>query len=848
MPVVIVESPAKARTIERYLGPGHRVLASFGHIRDLPEKNGSVDPDHDFSMRWMIQAKAKERVKAIADALKSDPELVLATDPDREGEAISWHVQEVLSRRRGVRIEGQPKRVVFNAVTKSAVLDAMQNPRTVDMRLVDAYLARRALDYLVGYNLSPVLWKKLPGARSAGRVQSVCVRLIVEREAEIEAFKAREFWSIIARVETEKGEAYFARLSILDGRKLGEHDIATGDEADAAMGKVLNSRFRLDSQDSKIRTRNPLAPFVTATLQQDASSRLKSNPRKTMGTAQKLYEAGLITYMRTDGIEMAPEALAAVRREIKGRFGADYLPGKPRHFKNKARNAQEAHECIRPTNLSLDVSGLKIGDPDQRQLYDLIWKRTIASQMNPSRFLQTNCNLLSEDGQTGLRAVGNVMQFDGYRKLYQESGQAPAGAKSRPGSPAGGSEEEGQDGKNAELPVMSEGDRMDVRTAQPKQHFTKPPPRFTEASLVKKMVELGIGRPSTYSSIVATIQDRGYVRQEKGSLHPQGIGRMLNSFLVTYFGRYVGYEFTAGLEQELDDVSAGRKDRLDVLDRFWRDFTAAIDDTSDLRIGAVLDQLTDILVPQLFPDAVAEGDARVCPHCGIGRIRLRTGRKSGAFLGCSNYPECQFVRSIDGGSDVAPGDVPARRELGTDPETGLDVTARVGRFGPYLQLGEAKGAKDKPKRSSIPKGIDEAAITLDMALALLALPRKVGDHPEDGEPVEVGISRFGPFVRHDSKYATLNDPNELFTLGMNRAIELLASSKRGGRGRKTQREIVALGDHPDEGGAIRVLDGRYGPYIKWNRVNASIPSGVDPSTLSLDQAVELIAAKRNSRS
>ncbi len=807
-----------------------------------------MDPDHEFSMQWMLQAKAKDRVKAIADALKSDPELVLATDPDREGEAISWHVQEVLSNRRGVKIEGEAKRVVFNAVTKSAVLDAMQNPRRVDMRLVDAYLARRALDYLVGYTLSPVLWKKLPGARSAGRVQSVCVRLIVERESEIEAFQAREYWSIIARVETEKGEAYFARLSILDGKKLGEHDIATGDEANEAVDRVLNSRFRLDSQDSTTRTRTPPAPFVTATLQQDASSRLRSNPRKTMRTAQKLYEAGLITYMRTDGIEMAPEALAAVRREIGDRFGADYLPAKPRHFRNKAKNAQEAHECIRPTNLSLDASGLKIGDADQRQLYDLIWKRTVASQMNPARILQTTCNLLSEDGKTGLRAVGNVLQFDGYRKLYQESGQAKAGARSRSGNGSGSGEPEEQDGKNAELPVMSEGDRMAVPSAQPRQHFTKPPPRFTEASLVKKMVELGIGRPSTYSSIVATIQDRGYVRQEKGSLHPQGIGRMLNSFLVTYFGRYVGYEFTAGLEQELDDVSAGRKDRLDVLDRFWRDFTAAIDDTSDLRIGAVLDQLTAILVPQLMPDAAADDGGRTCPHCGNGRIRLRTSRKAGAFLGCSNYPECEFVRSIDGGSEIEQGDVPARRELGIDPETGLTVTARVGRFGPYLQLGEAKGAKDKPKRSSIPKGFDDSDITLETALALLALPRKVGEHPDDGAAVEVGINRIGPYVRHGSQYATLTDPAELFTLGMNRAIELLASSKRGSRGRTAQRAIAELGEHPGKGGAVRVLDGRYGPYIKWNRVNASIPSGTDPASLSLEQAVQLIAAKQKARS
>lgn len=836
MPVVVVESPAKAKTIEKYLGPGYRVLASFGHVRDLPEKNGSVDPNNEFAMKWEVQANSQKRIKAIADALSGDNELILATDPDREGEAISWHVQELLRKRRGVRLAGEAKRVVFNAVTKPAVQDAMRNPRNIDMELVDAYLARRALDYLVGYTLSPVLWRKLPGARSAGRVQSVCVRLIVEREAEIQAFRPQEYWSVVARLRSEQGEEFLAKLTMLDGRKLKKHDLETEDMAGRAVETIRNSRFRVSGIESKPTTRNPAAPFVTATLQQEASVKLRFNPRRTMRLAQGLYEAGLITYMRTDGIEMAPEAIEAARQEIQRRFGSEYLPRSRRTYRNKAKNAQEAHECIRPTNLSLDGQAVRVSDSDQRRLYDLIWRRTVASQMQSARFLQTTCELLSEDGRTGLRATGRVIQFDGFLKLLAAAERQQVGDTKK--------DSKYGNGENDRLPELSEGERTELVAVDPAQHFTQPPPRFTEATLVKRMVELGIGRPSTYSSIVATIQDRGYVEAEKGSLLPKGTGWMLTGFLMTYFATYVGYEFTAGLEEELDDVSGGRKRRLDVLEQFWSGFSAAVANTEGLRIGEVLDRLSDILVPQVLQTNVAQADIRICPNCGNGRLTLRTGRGSGAFLGCSAYPECQFVMSLDGTKTEATTEMPAVRKLGVDPETELEVTARVGRYGPYLQLGERSKGKRKPKMVSIPKGMDPKALGLETALSLLALPRPVGDHPDDGEPIEAGIGRYGPYLKHGKKYVSVADANEVLTVGMNRAVELLAQGAKQSRGRSGAGGGKDLGEHPSEGGIIRLLDGKYGPYVKWNKVNASLAKGMDSGSLTLDQAVELIEGKR----
>ncbi len=850
MPVVVVESPAKARTIEKYLGPGYRVLASFGHVRDLPEKDGSVDTDNEFAMVWEVQSKAQSHVKAIADALKNDSDLILATDPDREGEAISWHVREVLAKRRGVKLPGESKRVVFNAITKSAVRDAMESPRKIDMQLVDAYLARRALDYLVGYTLSPVLWRKLPGARSAGRVQSVCVRLIVEREAEIEAFKPREYWSIAAKMETERQEGFLARLSILDGKKLKKYDLSSGEDADRAVKAVRDGRFNVASVESKPVRRNPPPPFVTATLQQEASLKLRLKPRLTMSIAQKLYEAGLITYMRTDGIFMAPEAVSEARSEIRTRFGNGYLPGKPRAYKNKAKNAQEAHECIRPTNMALDSGSIRVSDTDQRKLYGLIWKRAMASQMESARYLRATCDLLTSDEQTGLRATGRVLQFDGYLKLYEEDATEGSSNASNEKSKGARKDDQESEAENARLPEMKPGEPANVMEVKPEQHHTQPPPRYTEASLVKKMVELGIGRPSTYSSIVSTIQDRGYVGAEKGNLVPRGMGRMLTGFLTSYFAKYVEYEFTAGLEEDLDDVSGGRKKRLDVLQQFWTGFTAAVDDTKELRIGEVLDKLSDMLVPQLVPVTGETADPRLCPSCRIGRLTLRTGRGFGAFIGCSNYPECGFSFNLDGGGANGPNDMPAVVKLGTDPDTGLEVTARSGRFGPYLQLGEAskdKGAK--PKRVSIPKGMSADTLDLGTALELIALPRKVGDHPEDGLPIEAGIGRYGPYLKHGRKYANISDPVEVLSIGINRAVDLLALSKQRFRsGQGATNEGRQLGEHPQEGGPVSVLEGPYGPYVKWNKVNAKIVKGTDPSEITLERAVELIEARRATKS
>ena len=847
MPVVVVESPAKAKTIEKYLGSSYRVLASFGHVRDLPEKDGSVDPDNGFSMKWNVQSKAQSRVKAIADALAKDGELVLATDPDREGEAISWHVHELLRRRRGLKLKGDAKRVVFNAITKSAIQDAMHKPRAIDMQLVDAYLARRALDYLVGYTLSPVLWRKLPGARSAGRVQSVCVRLIVEREIEIESFKRREYWSVVAQMRAPNGEEFLAKLSMLDGKKLKKHDIASGQAAERAAKDVVAAKLTVTRLESKPARRNPPPPFVTATLQQEASVKLRFNPRRTMTLAQKLYEAGLITYMRTDGVDMAPEAVSSARKEIERRFGGSYLPKSARRYKTKAKNAQEAHECIRPTDMSNDAGKIRVADEDQRKLYELVWKRAIASQMESARFLQATCDMLSADSRTGLRATGRVLQFDGFQKLYLEGASAVAGGGKKESNSGRSKAGEEREPENARLPEMNAGDPVTVSEVKPNQHHTQPPPRYTEASLVKKMVELGIGRPSTYSSIVSTIQDRGYVSSDKGSLVPKGIGRMLTSFLTTYFEKYVGYEFTAALEEDLDDVSGGRKQRQEVLEQFWTGFAAAVADTESLRIGDVLDQLSDMLIPQLVPvDGDAE-DLRICPRCGNGRLRLRTRRgDGGAFIGCSAYPECRYLYSLDGGASNTDSDIQQDKQLGSDPETGLAVSLRSGRYGPYVQLGESAVTKDKPKRASIPKGMDQASLDLEAALALLALPRSVGEHPDTKEPIVAGIGRYGPYLKHGAKYVSISDPNEVFSIGINRAVDLLANAGAGRGRQSTKGSGRKLGEHP-EGGEIQLLDGRYGPYVKWKRVNSTLPKNMDPESVDLKQAVDLIDDKRKKK-
>ncbi len=841
MPVVVVESPAKAKTINKYLGDNYTVLASYGHVRDLPAKDGSVDTDNEFEMKWEIAPQSQKHIRAIVDALKIDNSLILATDPDREGEAISWHLEETLRKRRAIKKDTPVERVVFNAVTKSAVTEAMKNPRDVDMELVHAYLARRALDYLVGFNLSPVLWRKLPGAKSAGRVQSVCLRLIVEREMEVEEFKAREYWSVKAILTTPRGQEFEARLTVLGSQKLDKFDIKSAEAAELATAAVLSRDLGALKVEAKPANRNPSAPFMTSTLQQEASRKFGFGARQTMSTAQRLYEAGYITYMRTDGIDMAPEAVMAARDTIKSRYGETYVPKSPRMYKNKAKNAQEAHECIRPSDMSRDPAKLARLEADQRKLYDLIWKRTIASQMAAARLERTSVDIGSNDGEVVLRATGQVVLFDGFLRVYEEGRD-----DQHDGGQGGGH----KDTDDKRLPQITNGEAMAKKRVTPEQHFTQPPPRYTEATLVKRMEELGIGRPSTYASVVTTIQDREYVRKDKGRLIPEDKGRLVTAFLENYFRKYVGYNFTASLEEELDDISGGREDYKAVLGRFWRDFSAAIAETADLRITEVLEKINEYLEPHLFPAREDGSDPRICKICGTGRLSLRTARSGGAFIGCSNYPECRYTRPLAGEAETGDIASPDGKLLGQD-ENGLPVSLRSGRFGPYVQLGEASEDTPKPKRSSIPKGMDLGDVDLQKALDLLSLPRLIGDHPEGG-PVEASIGRFGPYVMHttsdaDGKakklYANIKDPAEVLSIGMNRAVELLAlKAARGGRG-AAAKPIKELGEHPGDGGAVNVMPGRYGPYVKWEKINATLPKDIAPENVTMEMAVELIAAK-----
>ncbi|MEC8574562.1 MAG: type I DNA topoisomerase, partial [Pseudomonadota bacterium] len=822
MPVVVVESPAKAKTINKYLGSDYTVLASYGHVRDLPAKNGSVEPDDDFAMTWEVGADSRKHVKAIADALKDDNALILATDPDREGEAISWHLQEALTKRRSIKKDTAVSRVTFNAITKDAVAEAMKNPRQVDMPLVEAYLARRALDYLVGFNLSPVLWRKLPGARSAGRVQSVCLRLIVEREMEIEAFNPQEYWSVKAALTTPRGQELEARLTVLGGDKLDKFDLANSTAAELAVQAVASRALSVTSVEAKPASRNPSAPFMTSTLQQEASRKFGMGARQCMNAAQRLYEAGHITYMRTDGIDMAPEAVQATRAEIESRYGADYVPSSPRIYKNKAKNAQEAHECIRPTDMSRDAASLKLSEDDQRKLYDLIWKRTIACQMAGARLERTTVDIGSADQQVVLRATGQVVLFDGFLRVYEEGRDDVA------------------DEDDKRLPQVMQGDAMKFAAALSAQaekagkeasvlsdnsavlalqHHTQPPPRYTEATLVKRMEELGIGRPSTYASVITTIQDREYVRKDKNRLFPEDKGRIVTIFLLNFFRTYVGYEFTANLENQLDDVSAGDADYKELLSKFWRDFSAAISETSDLRISEVLDVLDEALAPQLYPPREDGTDPRVCPKCGAGQLHLKTSR-TGGFVGCGNYPECNYTRPISG--EGAEG---YERILGEDD--GDEIHLKSGRFGPYVQRGEATPENKKPPRSSLPKqgrdflpGWGPNEIGLEQAVTLLTLPRDVGQHPEGGM-VQANLGRFGPYIAHQKPdeekpvYVNLKETLDVFEIGMNRAVEMLAEKRANpGRGRRAAaKALKELGDHPESGGAISIMDGRYGPYV-----------------------------------
>ncbi len=830
MHVVVVESPAKAETINKYLGSDYRVVASYGHVRDLPAKNGSVQPDDTFAMSWEIDADSEKRLKEIRNALKGADALYLATDPDREGEAISWHVLAELERR-GALDGVDVKRIVFSEITKTAVLDAIADPRALDDNLIDAYRARRALDYLVGFTLSPVLWRKLPGSRSAGRVQSVALRLICEREIEIEAFKSREYWTVEAAFRTTAGAALKTRLTHLNGKKLGKFDLPDDAAATTARQAIEARSFAVAALETKQVGRNPAPPFTTSTLQQEASRKLGFSAKRTMQIAQKLYEGvdlggetvGLITYMRTDGVQMASIAIEAARDLIGQRYGARYLPDKPRIYRTKAKNAQEAHEAIRPTDPARrpdDVTGPL--DRDQLRLYELIWKRTVASQMAAARLERASIDVASPDGQVSLRATGQVIAFDGFLRLYQE-----------------GRDEADQADETGEgiLPRVAKGDDLATGEIKPAQHFTEPPPRFTEASLVKRLEELGIGRPSTYASILSVLQDRDYVRMENKHFVPEDRGRLVTAFLESFFHRYVEYDFTARLEERLDKISAGAVTWTAVLDEFWRAFKAAVDETEELRVKDALDAVEAILAPHIYPPRDDGSDPRSCPTCGEGRLNLKLG-KFGAFLGCSNYPDCKFTRPLaDGGGDMLDA---GPRELGTDPASGSTVSLRKGPYGHYVQLGEATEEEKRPKRTSLPKGTSPEAVDLERALGLLSLPREIGQHPDSGKTITAGIGRFGPYLNCDGDYRSLGAGDDVLSIGLNRAVVILAEPKKGRGGNATLRE---LGLHPRDNQPVSLRKGRYGPYVHHKGKNASLGRDQSEDSVTLDEAVALLEAK-----
>ncbi len=837
--VVIVESPSKAKTINKYLGRGYEVIASYGHIRDLPSKDGSVDPDNDFAMIWELDGRGSKQITAIAAAVKDADSVILATDPDREGEAISWHLLEALKARRVLK-DKKVERVTFNAITKDAVAHAMANPRQIDQALVDAYLARRALDYLVGFQLSPVLWRKLPGARSAGRVQSVALRLVCDREGEIERFVTREYWSLVAKLATPQkdgkgGEEFEARLTGADGKKITRLDIGSGTEAADFKAALEAAKFTVASVEAKPARRHPFPPFTTSTLQQEASRKLGFAPAITMRIAQKLYEGvdiggettGLITYMRTDGVDMAPEARAQVRAFIAKGYDKGYLPEVPRAYTTKAKNAQEAHEAIRPTDAFRIPKAVRsyLGD-DEFRLYELIWKRTIASQMESARLERTTVDIIAQAGTRtlDLRATGQVVQFDGFLTLYTET------------------TDDDEDEDNRRLPAMTAGEALAKKALTTTQHFTEPPPRYSEASLIKRMEELGIGRPSTYAATLAVLRDREYVKIDKKRLVPEDKGRIVTAFLESFFLKYVEYDFTADLENDLDRISNAEVDWRQVLREFWVDFKAAVESAKEQRTTAVLEGLNGHLGPMLFPAKGDGSDPRACPKCGAGQLSLKLG-KLGPFIGCSNYPECRFTRplSVPTGEDGEEAGASGTLVLGTDPATGLEVTVRDGRFGPYIQLGEG----EKPKRASLAKGQTVKSIDLEAALQLLALPREIGKHPEDGEVILAGIGRYGPYVQHGKTYANLEGVDDVFTVGINRAVDLIATKRAGGKGRFGRGGVPAgrlIGQHPD-GGDITLRDGKYGAYVNWTTVNATIPKTANKDELGMEAALGLIAAR-----
>ena len=826
MAVVIVESPAKAKTINKYLGSAYKVLASYGHVRDLNDKRGSVDPDNKFSMKWQINPKSAKHISDIKLALAGDNHLILATDPDREGEAISWHLVEILKKQKSVTNDTKIQRIVFNAITKSAVLEAINNPRNLDVPLIEAYLARRALDYLLGYNMSPSLTKVGFGFQSAGRVQSPTLRLIVEREMEIESFKPQEYWSINVSLNYDNTKIFQAKGIEYKSKKIEKLTINSEKMAAEIVEEFQNSNFYIDDVTSIPKKRKPLPPFLTSTLQQEANNRLYMGTQQTMSVAQKLYESGFITYMRTDGIDMAPEAVSATRNTIKEIYGNKYLPEKPRFYKNKIANAQEAHECIRPTDISKNAESLNLQDINQQKLYELIRNRTLASQMGDEISETTTVIIKDETKSNSLKAVGRVIVFEGFRKAFSYD-----------------ENEDSNNTENKELPILEKGKEVFTEKVTPQQHFTQAKPRYSEASLIKKMVDLGIGRPSTYASIVSTIQSRQYVRKEKNRLIPEDKGKLISIFLSEYFKKYVGYDYTAELEVELDNISSGKSEWVGILTKFWKEFFPAIESANDLRISEVLERINDILTPHIFPKTEGKEDPRLCQNCNNGKLSIRTSRSGSAFIGCSNYPTCKFVRPFGVISTDSLNEKTSEDSIGTS-DNGEEIYLKSGRFGPYVQLGNSSEKNPKPKRTSIPKNFEPSRITIEIAKKLLDLPKVLGEHPDDKKPIHSAIGPYGPYLKHNNIYANIKDLEEFLSIGMNRAVELLSeNSKKNSNNKRAASLIKTIGDHP-EGGEVQLMNGRFGPYIKYKKNNISVKNKDKLDEIDLKTALELLDSKK----
>ena len=819
--VVVVESPAKAKTINKYLGSQYKVLASYGHVRNLPKKNGSIDVDNDFNPKWEIDTKSKKHLDEIIKALKSSSKLILATDPDREGEAISWHILEILKNKKALKADISVERVVFNAITKSAILSAIESPREIDTDLVEAYLARNSLDYLMGFNISPVLWQRLRGAaKSAGRVQSPALRLVVDREIEIEKFKSEEYWTISADFKDENDNIVQANLSLFDQQKVEKFSFQNSEETNITASDLEKKEYQVTSVTSQKRNRNPYAPFTTSTLQQSASTNLKISPRDVMSTAQKLYEAGLITYMRTDGIEMASEGIASARKQISSSLGDDFLPEKPRVFKNKAKNAQEAHECIRPTDFSQTPEKAKTLNKSELDLYTLIWRRALASQSRAAEVLQTTVLISSSCNNAQFRLSGQVVTFEGHLKIFQDAKK---------------------EDEEKRIPNLKEKSKVKLEKVNREQHFTEPPPRFNEASLIKRLEEEGIGRPSTYASIISKIQERNYVKKDKNRLVPEDTGRLLNFFLEAYFNKYIEYDYTAKLEENLDDISSGEKKWKEVIRSFWEELSQSVEYAMSFSITEVLDNLNEKLANYLFDDGSGKIQKK-CSACNNGELGIKLS-KTGAFIGCSSYPDCKYSRPLNANSENNPAELITQEEPIGQDTNGNDIFLKNGRYGPYLEIFYA--GSDKPKRSAVPKHYTLDELTIEKARQLLELPRNLGLHPEDQSEVIAAIGPYGPYIKHGKIYANMKDFEEVFSIGMNRAVELLveAAEKKNNRGGRAGKELKILGSHPD-GEEVKIMSGRYGDYIKWNKINVTIPKEKSIQSLTLEESIDLIEAKR----